>query len=549
MLLSLLSLLLLTLLGRKLRASSINGNDIYEERAVAGQTTINDVNLAEKQAFMDGDKLVAIISDAASSGISLHADKRVANQRRRVHITLELAWSSDKAVQQLGRTHRSNQSSAPEYVLLISSQAGENRFGSAVCKRLQSMGALTQADRSASSGSQTLDAFNYETSLGKKALKKLVNLITENKEGNVKEPDFFQLLPTFDNDNDDDNRLVDEVAHSLNIRPSDVDFPLACGEWLEMIDFKTSTEDIKVKKFLNRILGLQTKKQNYLFDAFEAIFEEVISIARKKGTYDNGISRVQGTIIDPIEEPKVIRSHDYLIVNDIYHSESTDHAVIKTDRGITWNQAVDISTNKKKEFEDKQKDLRKMEANTNNNNDNDDDYIDDDNYGARQKQFGFYKSEGGAKTYVVCCSEQLPTSYNKLRPTIQLWRPRTGRHTMGRKDFSKKYEKIGTMMMAQQLWEKEYNNEDGYGERVSETDLVVGSVLPVWSVIDKAIREANPLKEGYKIKIMKAKAGNTNTNINTNTNTNTNCHNNTYTYRFSAFYWCLCAEECSWYSP
>lgn len=56
-----------------------------------------------RQAFMDGKCRVAVISDAASVGISLHSDVKCANQQPRTMIIVELPWAADKIAQQMGK--------------------------------------------------------------------------------------------------------------------------------------------------------------------------------------------------------------------------------------------------------------------------------------------------------------------------------------------------------------------------------------------------------------------------------------------------------------
>lgn len=95
--------------GRKGRVVSTEDGQVHFEARTENDVSLEMLNLVEKQRFMDDEKRVAIISEAASSGISLHADRRAVNRWRRVHLTVELPWSADRAIQQFGRTHRSNQ--------------------------------------------------------------------------------------------------------------------------------------------------------------------------------------------------------------------------------------------------------------------------------------------------------------------------------------------------------------------------------------------------------------------------------------------------------
>ncbi|XP_063003166.1 protein strawberry notch homolog 2 isoform X2 [Elgaria multicarinata webbii] len=295
------------------------GSVVFESRAEQG-LSIDHVNLKEKERFMNGDKLVAIISEASSSGISLQADRRVKNQKRRVHMTLELPWSADRAIQQFGRTHRSNQVSAPEYIFLISELAGERRFASIVAKRLESLGALTHGDRRATE-SRDLSKYNFENKYGSRALDKVLLTILNQSENKVPVPKGYP---------------GGDAAFFQDMKQSLLSVGICCKEM--RYGFVTVEKDCSITKFLNRILGLEVLTQNLLFQYFSDTFDYLIDRDKRDGKYDMGILDLAPGVDEIYEESKEV----FLTPGHPQDGQVVFYK-ISVDRGLKWEEAYEKS--------------------------------------------------------------------------------------------------------------------------------------------------------------------------------------------------------------
>ncbi|HRH44313.1 MAG TPA: strawberry notch C-terminal domain-containing protein, partial [Pyrinomonadaceae bacterium] len=274
--------------GRKKRLiKTLSGRFEYRARQIPGVPN-RLINLHEKNCFQNKDKRIAIMSEVASTGDSLHASRKARNQQRRYHIAAELKWSADKQVQDFGRTHRTDQTFPPIYALVFTELGGEKRFSATIARRLGNMGALTKGDRKAEKAGN-LDKYNLESREGRAAL----NVV------------FTRILNG------------EEIIGLENPRQTLIDMGLLkAGSERDEI---TPSERTNIPRFLNRLLSLEVERQNALFDYFYQTFLETIEHLKAKGKIEDGMEDLKASSVKMLESPQVFYTDAFTGAQTIYY--------------------------------------------------------------------------------------------------------------------------------------------------------------------------------------------------------------------------------------
>lgn len=274
--------------GRKKRLiRTANGNLEYRPRQLPGVPS-KLINLHEKNGFQNGNKRIAIMSEVASTGDSLHAGEHVGNKQRRLHIAAELKWSADKQIQDFGRTHRTGQMFPPVYLLVFTELGGEKRFSATIARRLGNMGALTKGDRKAEKAGN-LDKYNLESKEGRSALNVVLTGIMRGCE----------------------IEGIEDPKQALR--------DMGLVKTLDGVEQVPDSEKTNIPRFLNRLLSLEVDRQNALFDHFYDTFLETIEYLKQKGKLDDGMEDLKAMSVRIAEPPQVLHSDALTSAKTVYY--------------------------------------------------------------------------------------------------------------------------------------------------------------------------------------------------------------------------------------
>lgn len=279
--------------GRSSRVINVDGKNVQQRLS-------NNTRSADVEAFQNGKKRIMIFSEAGGTGKSYHASKAAKNQQQRVHYLLETGWKASTAVQGFGRSHRSNQVSAPIFKLVTTDLKGQSRFISTIAKRLAQLGSLTKGQRQAGSQGMFSEDDNLENAFSATVLKSYITALAK---GGI-------------NDITNGKEIISKLG--LNVYSSD-------GSINQNSDDLTS-----INKFLNRILSLEYDEQNKVFDEFDSQLKMATAEAEQNGTLDKGMENYKADKVS-VKETKTVHTDKLSGAETLYYSLVADKKIKKNE--------------------------------------------------------------------------------------------------------------------------------------------------------------------------------------------------------------------------
>lgn len=279
--------------GRSSRVINVDGKNVQQRLS-------NNTRSADVEAFQNGKKRIMIFSEAGGTGKSYHASKAAKNQQQRVHYLLEAGWKASTAVQGFGRSHRSNQVSAPIFKLVTTDLKGQSRFISTIAKRLAQLGSLTKGQRQAGSQGMFSEDDNLENAFSATVLKSYITALAK---GGI-------------NDITNGKEIISKLG--LNVYSSD-------GSINQNSDDLTS-----INKFLNRILSLEYDEQNEVFDEFDSQLKMAMAEAEQNGTLDKGMENYKADKVS-VKETKTVHTDKLSGAETLYYSLVADKKIKKNE--------------------------------------------------------------------------------------------------------------------------------------------------------------------------------------------------------------------------
>ncbi|CAE8651243.1 unnamed protein product, partial [Polarella glacialis] len=327
-----------------------DGTLAYVARCEELKCPSDQANMVEQVLFQKGAKKICVVTEVASAGISLHADRRQVRKDfqppRRTMISVELPWGADKAIQCFGRVHRANQLIPPKFIVLNTPLGGEVRFNSAIARRMKLLGAVTKGDRMTSMGGvgdKAMTDYDVNNMYGQRAL---ATFYTDTVRALGALPELLALyegLPFIGAQGDGEASGVwptwEDFAQEVSGTWGKIHLNEDMRKLVSVVETRIENTDecSEINRFFNRILMLEVPLQNAMFETFFSIYSELVRVDKANGTYDSGIEnlndsqgrRVRGVEVDSME----------VLYKDPASGAQTRYVKLRLDRGISWEAA------------------------------------------------------------------------------------------------------------------------------------------------------------------------------------------------------------------